>query len=109
MTMPRPVKLELISPQELRIMWDDGQVRSYRVRDLRDACPCATCREKRLHEPAAAPLLPVISAAEAQPLRLLGMDPVGGYAYALRFSDGHDTGIYTLEQLRSLGEEVADS
>lgn len=101
--MPRPLKLELTSPQELRITWDDGQVRHYGVRALRDACPCATCREKRMQPAEAAPLLPVLSLAEAQPLRLLGMDPVGGYAYSLRFSDGHDTGIYTLEHLRELG------
>jgi DUF971 family protein len=107
MSMPRPEKLELAGPQELRITWNDGQVRQYSVRALRDACPCATCREKRMQAPAAAPLFPVLTAAETQPLRLLGMDPVGGYAYSLQFSDGHDTGIFTLEHLRELGSEIA--
>jgi DUF971 family protein len=31
------------------------------------------------------------------------MKPVGNYAYSIDFSDGHDTGIYTLESLRQLG------
>jgi DUF971 family protein len=31
------------------------------------------------------------------------MAPVGNYAYAIAFSDGHDTGIYTIEYLRELG------
>jgi len=31
------------------------------------------------------------------------MDPVGNYAYRILFSDGHDTGIFTLELLRELG------
>ena len=31
------------------------------------------------------------------------MKPVGHYAYSIDFSDGHDTGIYTLESLRELG------
>jgi DUF971 family protein len=44
--------------------------------------------------------------AEARPLRLLGMKPVGNYAYSIAFSDGHDTGIFTLEFLRELGVEV---
>ena len=48
----------------------------------------------------------VLSAAEARPLELQGMTPVGNYAYALAFSDGHDTGIYTLELLRELGEAI---
>ena len=46
----------------------------------------------------------VLSAAEAQPLRLLGMKPMGNYAYSLEFSDGHDTGIFTLEFIRSLSD-----
>lgn len=47
--------------------------------------------------------LPVLSAAEARPLELQGMQPVGNYAYAVAFSDGHDTGIYTFELLREIG------
>jgi DUF971 family protein len=31
------------------------------------------------------------------------MEPVGNYAYSIRFSDGHDTGIYTFELLQALG------
>ena len=34
-----------------------------------------------------------------------GMYPVGNYAYQIDFSDGHKTGIYSLELLRELGEE----
>jgi DUF971 family protein len=50
--------------------------------------------------------LPIISAAETEPLRITAMKPVGNYAYSIDFSDGHDTGIYTLESLRELGNEV---
>jgi len=34
------------------------------------------------------------------------MKPVGNYAYSIAFSDGHDTGIYTLELLRQLGRRM---
>jgi DUF971 family protein len=102
----RPTKIELRGENRLRIEWDDGQKRDYMFRELRDKCPCATCREKRSAPPAPASLLPVLSAAEAKPLKILGMKPVGNYAYSIAFSDGHDTGIYTLEFLRELGEEV---
>jgi DUF971 family protein len=47
--------------------------------------------------------LNVLSAAEARPLEILGMTPVGHYAYTIAFSDGHDTGIYTFDLLRELG------
>jgi DUF971 family protein len=102
----QPTKLELSAPDRLRITWSDGLVREYPLRELRDKCPCATCREKR-HAPPESPLqLPIINEAETQPLRIAGMKPVGNYAYSIDFSDGHNTGIYTLESLRDLGEPV---
>lgn len=102
----QPTKLELAAPERLRITWSDGMVREYVVRDLRDKCPCATCREKRNGPPPPATALPILSAAEAAPLRIAAMNPVGRYAYGIEFSDGHDTGIFTLESLRELGQEV---
>jgi DUF971 family protein len=102
-----PTKLALIAPDRLRIDWSDGSAREYAARELRDGCPCATCREKRSH-PQPPPLLPVLSAAETQPLVIRAMAPVGNYAYSIAFSDGHDSGIYTIEYLRELGEETGD-
>jgi DUF971 family protein len=104
-----PNSLSLAADGRLRIDWSDGSARLYRVRELRDACPCASCREKRNAPPPAAPAgglisLPVLTAAEARPLTLEGMAPVGNYAYSIQFSDGHDTGIFTLELLRELGD-----
>ncbi len=78
--------------------WDDGQRRVYVVGDLRSHCPCATCR--------AASFSPRVGteppSGEAQ-LTIQSMDAVGHYAYRILFSDGHDTGIYTLDLLRKLG------
>ena len=74
----------------------------YTPRLLRDACPCATCREQRA-QPAAPPvLLQVLRPEEVAPLAVSGMKPVGQYAYSIDFSDGHNSGIYTLEYLREL-------
>ncbi len=104
----QPVKLARSDDHSIVIDWSDGQRRQYAFRELRDACPCATCREKRSQAAPATNLLPVLSAAEAQPLAIAKMEPVGNYAYSIEFSDGHDTGIYTLELLRELGREVSD-
>jgi len=101
---PRPTKLELAPPAGLRIEWSDGQRRLYTAGQLREDCPCATCREKRSAD-APAPLLPVLKPEEARPLTITAMQPVGSYAYSITFSDGHDTGIYTLESLREMGRE----
>jgi DUF971 family protein len=96
-----PEKLELVNERTLRIVWNDQKESSYLIAELRNQCPCATCREKRNTPPDDNPLQ-VISVAEAQPLRLTGARPVGNYAYSFEFSDGHDTGIYTIEFLREL-------
>src|SRR6476619_7542529 len=99
----QPTKLELPQPNQLRITWSDGAVLEYPARELREKCPCATCREKRNSPPPSPLQLPVLSTAEAQPMRIVGMKPVGNYASSIDFSDGHDTGIYTLESLRQMG------
>lgn len=103
----RPTSLSLRGENELLIEWSDGQRRSYNFKELRDHCPCASCREKRTEPPAPATMLPILSPSETRPLKLLDMSPVGNYAYSIKFSDGHDTGIYTFELLRSLGHEDA--
>jgi DUF971 family protein len=102
-----PTKLELVDDARLRITWSDSEVREYGLRELRDACPCATCREKRKSPPATT-LFPILTEAETRPLRITAMKPVGNYAYSIEFSDGHNTGIYTLESLREMGGVVSN-
>jgi DUF971 family protein len=46
--------------------------------------------------------LQVLKPEEIAPLSITGMSPVGQYAYKIAFSDGHDSGIYTLDYLREL-------
>jgi DUF971 family protein len=45
--------------------------------------------------------------AQSEPVHPVKMQPCGYYAYQITWSDGHDTGIYTLEHLRALGEPQA--
>ena len=101
-----PTKLTKLDDQrELLIAWSDGQQRRYAFAELRKGCPCASCREQRKQDepPPDANLLPIITSNEAAPLDVLGMTPVGNYAYSISFSDGHDTGIFSFELLRELG------
>jgi prepilin-type processing-associated H-X9-DG protein len=85
---------------KLTIVWNDGVRMEYAPSELRNSCPCATCRAKR---DAPAEGLPVLSMEEAMPTKITGMKPLGNYAYNIAFSDGHATGIYSLELLRELG------
>jgi len=72
-------------------------------------CPkCQGTAARRWLEARQQDLLPVLSAAEAQPLRILEVQPVGNYAYTIRFSDGHDTGIYQFDLLREIGRVLGN-
>jgi DUF971 family protein len=102
-----PTELQRLDDAQLLIQWSDGQRRQYSVVELRAECPCATCRERRVAEQKRpSTQLPVLSATEARPVQIQAMKPVGNYAYNLEFNDGHNSGIYTLELLRSLGHDV---
>jgi DUF971 family protein len=102
-----PLSIDRVGETAIKITWNDGNVSSWTVAALRQACPCATCREKKASasdepsepkEPKSL-TLPVISAAEARPLRIESMSPVGQYAYSIEFSDGHSSGIFTFAML----------
>lgn len=101
---PKPRELSLNEQGDLVIAWSDQSTKVYKVSVLRDNCPCATCREQRKAPPQPEPLLPVMKPEEFG-VTIAGMKPVGTYAYGITFSDGHDSGIYTLEHLFALGTE----
>ncbi len=104
MSAPRP---EAVQPKALRregpdrllIDWQDGHQSTYTWKHLRDNCPCAGCREERLQPPDP---FRILKPDELQPLAPVAMTPVGYYAYKITWSDGHDSGLYTLESLREL-------
>jgi DUF971 family protein len=98
MTAPVPVALRR-DGDHLVIEWSDGLTGRITWKALRDACPCAGCREERQKPPDPFRLL---KPEELVPLAPVSMPRVGRYAYKIVWSDGHDTGIYTLENLRQL-------
>jgi DUF971 family protein len=95
---PVPVALRR-DGDRLVIEWSDGFTGSVTWKALRDACPCAGCREERQQPPNP---LRILKPEELAPLAPVSMPRVGRYAYKIVWSDGHDTGIFTLEHLRQL-------
>ena len=91
-----PASIAQAGPDTLRIVWTDGHESVYPVRLLRLACRCAHC----VDEHTGRPLLRAESVPlDVRPVRISG---VGRYALAFAWSDGHDSGIYTFENLREL-------
>ncbi|MGC8793126.1 MAG: gamma-butyrobetaine hydroxylase-like domain-containing protein [Bryobacteraceae bacterium] len=93
-----PARVSVSRSRGLTIQWRDGHRSEFALRYLRDRCPCATCSETRGGPDAAPSPFPMF-----QPeLRLLDVEPVGNYGIRLRWSDGHDTGIYSWQYLRTI-------
>jgi DUF971 family protein len=110
MTPLQPIDLKLSESGALVIVWNDDLVQEISPRNLRKACPCARCKADAMQpqqpqQPKGA--LNVLTSAQARPLSIHRMTPVGNYAYAVEFSDGHHSGIFTLEYLRQIGDEAA--
>ncbi len=98
----RPKHIDLKKDIALTINWSDGRVSIYPITLLRKLSPSADARELR-KEMESNPLT-VLPAGQANtgPLTALGIEVVGNYAVQIRFSDGHDTGIYTWPYLREI-------
>ena len=96
--MPHPALIiPIMEEKSLRILWDDDLLSEYTFTYLRGWCPCAVCQGhggSRNFIPVDNPQLESISA-------------VGNYAISPRWVDGHETGIYTFEYLRTLSEQYA--
>jgi DUF971 family protein len=102
---PSSVKVHVTSGAGVDITWSDGHTSHYDFRYLRDECPCATCNDEREKKrqfatagPASAAALPMFKPkARAQ-----SATSVGNYAIQITFNDGHSTGIYSYDHLRSI-------
>jgi DUF971 family protein len=94
---PFPTSLELTGNDTiLQIDWDDGHQSRHRLDVLRAACACAVCRG---HHPSQSLNL---RPEQFTGIRITDLAPVGRYAYHIVWSDGHESGIYTLKRLRDL-------
>lgn len=96
--MPTPQPTEIVLHQASRILevaFSDG--RTFRL----------PCEFLRVHSPSAevrghGPGQEVLQAGKRE-VGVTAIEPVGGYAVRLVFSDGHDTGLYSWEYLLHLG------
>ena len=107
MAVLRPVSLKR-DGDGLRIEWSDGAVTHAAWRHLRANCPCAGCIEDRAKPPDPFRVLTPQEAAAGPPAPT-AVRPVGHYAYQFTWNDGHDTGIYTLETLRTLSAPMTNA
>lgn len=83
---------------QLALAWSDGQENYITLRELRKACPCANCQGEpdamgRVFKPK---VMYVGNSYQARSIQ-----PVGGYALQITWADGHSSGIFSFDLLRS--------
>lgn len=99
MSAPEPVELTLQRSRRVLVCsFADGRTYELDCEYLRTHSPSAEVRGHGLSEPK---LL-----TGKQDVNIESIEPIGSYAVALRFDDGHDTGIYSWEFLYELGRNM---
>ena len=97
-----PVGLRRRDPRTLSILWQDGQRHDHDVRDLRLACPCAGCVDETTGQ---RKLDPNTVRQDVAP-RIISS--IGSYAINVAWNDGHSSGLYSFELLRSQADRAAN-
>jgi DUF971 family protein len=94
----RPKTIEVIN-NILAVIWPDGHESYYDFELLRRACPCAVCKGETnvMVEYKPAPQRYTFDSFE-----MTGWEYVGGYAIQPHWKDGHASGIFSFDYLRSL-------
>jgi DUF971 family protein len=92
-----PTELRLDSDKRtLTVAFDDGQSFALPAELLRVLSPSA---EVQGHSEAQR-----VTVAGKKNVRIVRIEPVGNYAARIVFDDGHDTGLFVWDYLRTLGE-----
>ena len=104
--MPPPTNIRALrDDRELELQWPDGTLHRLPFRFLRGRCPCAVCVDEntgvRIIDVDAIP-------ADINPVEL---SFAGNYALKIKWSDRHDTGLFTWDYLAELasGDGVRNS
>jgi len=100
MNNPTEIKLRTRS-RVLEVAFDDGERYLLPFEYLRVYSPSA---EVRGHGPGQEMLV-----TGKQNVGIRAVEPIGQYAVKLVFDDGHDTGLYSWNYLRELGDNQAEN
>jgi DUF971 family protein len=95
----RPLDAQPIG-NDLAIKWEDGTETFVPLQKLRRACPCAGCKGEvdvmgNLYKNPDRPL-------NSTSFLLVRVDQIGGYALQPLWGDGHNSGLYPFDYLKTL-------
>jgi len=97
---PKSIKAE---KENILILWENMKESRIELRYLREECPCAGCKGETILLYSYRP--PKLPMAHPDMYTLKNLKMVGEYAIQIWWKDGHDTGIYTWEYLKTLAAD----
>ncbi|MCB0337818.1 MAG: DUF971 domain-containing protein [Bdellovibrionales bacterium] len=107
-----PKEVKRLGTEGLQITWMDGTSQTFSSEELRQNCPSATSRAERGDISHEKPLtvgkkssLAIVQHSKAEQIALERVSAVGNYAIRLHWADGHDSGIYSFEYLKTLSSK----
>jgi DUF971 family protein len=97
-----PKQIKVKDKSRLYIKWNDNTSSEIGLEYLRDECPCASCKGETV-------LLktyrPVRKEKHPEMYKIADIKTVGGYAIQITWKDGHNTGLYTWDNLKQIAED----
>lgn len=93
---PTPSAIDIVRDLHVGLTWSDGLQATLPLAAVRANCPCAECRgaRERGNVPGGGAIVTIVDA-----------EFVGAWGLSLSWSDGHATGIFSWELLRSWAED----
>ncbi|HKJ27350.1 MAG TPA: DUF971 domain-containing protein [Anaerolineales bacterium] len=106
---PKPVDISANRQEaQMKIKWNTGEESVFSFDLLRNSCPCAECRGGHANmKPEPDDSMFVIPLMDSKTTQLTEIKPVGGYAVAFHWADGHSAGIYNWHYLYVLHQKNA--
>lgn len=98
-----PTNIDVVKDDSVTVTFADGEVARFGIVELRENCPCATCRHHRERGEVSWP-----RPGSPTPLRLESAGLHGAWGLTFTWNDGHDTGIFPFESLRRWHDERQD-
>jgi DUF971 family protein len=96
----RPKQIKIVDKDKLSLIWNDNTSTEFSLKYLRDECPCAGCKGETILFKTFRPPKPAMLSPEMYKVK--SIDVVGDYAIQIGWKDGHNTGIYSWEYLKTL-------
>ncbi len=97
-----PKKINRTENNSLLIVWGDDSSSEIDIKKLRDECPCVHCKGESVIFDSYIPLKSPFKAAGFYEIDKI--EKIGNYGVQVNWKDGHNTGIYSWDMLKELGE-----